>query len=95
MDAATINELFIEGHALYCVQIGELKVAALFDTGTSINTISSTFFRSIHHHLKMIPTNREVVSADGDSLDPVGEVHIKFQLGKVIFKDRFIILDNI
>ena len=41
-DAATISELFIEGfHALYHVQIGELKVAALFDTGASINAISS------------------------------------------------------
>ena len=43
----------------------------------------------------MIPTNRKVVSADGDSLGPVGEVHVKFQLGKVIFNDRFIILDNL
>ena len=60
-DAATINELFIEGfHALYHVQIGELKVAALFDTGTSINAISSKFFRSIHHEPKVIPTNRKL-----------------------------------
>ena len=33
-DTATINEVLIEGlHALYNVQIGEVKVAALFDTG--------------------------------------------------------------
>ena len=38
---------------------------------------------------------RKVVSVDGDSLGPVGEVHIKFQLGKVIFNDRFIILNNL
>ena len=76
-DAATINELFIEGfHALYHVQIGELKVAALFDTGTSINAISFKFFRSIYHQLKMIPMNRKVVSAEGDSIGPVGEGHI-------------------
>ena len=39
--------------------------------------------------------NRKVVSADGNSLGPVGEAHIKFQLGKVIFNDRFITLDNL
>ena len=33
--------------------------------------------------------------ADSNSLGPVGEVHIKFQLGKVVFHDRFIILDNL
>ena len=39
--------------------------------------------------------NRKVVSADGDSLGPIGEVHLQFQLGKVVFHDRFIILDNL
>ena len=44
MDTAIINKILIEGfHALYNVQIGELKVAALFDTGASINAISSEF----------------------------------------------------
>ena len=63
-DVAIISELFIEWfHALYHVQIGELKIAALFDTGASINAISSkVFFRSMHQQLKMIPTNRKVVS---------------------------------
>ena len=93
---ATINKLFIEGfHALYLLQIGKSKTTALFDTGTSINAISSKFFRSFQQQLKIIPTNRKVVSADGDSLGPIGEVHLKFQLGKVIFNDRFIILNNL
>ena len=43
----------------------------------------------------MIPINREGVSVDGNSLGPVGEVHVKFQLGKLVFNDRFIILDNL
>ena len=85
MDTATINKLFVEGfHALYHVHIGDLMVAALFDTSASINAISSKFFRSIHHQLKMIPMNRKVVLADSNSQGPVGEVHVKFQLGKVI-----------
>ena len=95
-DTATINEVFIEGvHALYNIQIGELKVAALFDTGASINATSSEFFRSIWHQLKVIPMNRKVVLADSDSLGPIGEVHIKFELGKIVFDVRFIILNNL
>ena len=82
-------------HALYNVQIGELKVAALFHTGASINAISSKVFRSIQHQLKVIPTNRKVVLVDADSLGPIGEVHIKFQLGKVVFYNRFVILNNL
>ena len=49
----------------------------------------------IGHQLKVILMNRKIVSADGDSLGPIGEVHIKFQLGKVSFHNRFIILDNL
>ena len=43
----------------------------------------------------MAPTNRKVVSADGDSLGPIGEVHLQFQLGNAVFHNRFIILDNL
>ena len=42
-----------------------------------------------------MPTNKKVVSAGGDSLGPIEEVHLKFQLGKVIFNDRFVILNNL
>ena len=78
-DTAIVNEVFIEGfHALYKVQIGEIKTAALFDTGASTNTISSKFFSSLQHQLKVIPTNRKVVLADSNSLGPIGEVHLQF-----------------
>ena len=43
----------------------------------------------------MLPTNRKVVSADGNSLGPIGEVHVKFKLGKVVFNDVFLILNNL
>ena len=43
-DADIVNEVFIEGfHALYKVQIGQLKTATLFDTDASINAISHVF----------------------------------------------------
>ena len=69
--------MFIEGfHALYNVQLGELNVVALFDTGTSIDAISSKFLGSPRYQLKVIPMNRKVVLADGDSLGPISEVHL-------------------
>ena len=93
---AVINEVFIDGfHALYNIQIGNLHTQALFDTGASINAISFKFYSSMQQHLKMLPTSRKVVSADGDSLGPIGEVHVKFRIGKVVFNDVFIILNNL
>ena len=49
----------------------------------------------MQQHVKLLPTNRKVVSADGDSLGPAVEVHVKFKLGKVEFNDVFIILNNL
>ena len=49
----------------------------------------------MQQHLKMLPTSRKVVSADGDSLGPISEVHVKFRIGKVVFNDMFVILNNL
>ena len=80
---------------LYKIQIGELQTAALFNTGASINVISFKSFSTLQQQLKVIPTNRKVVSADSNSLGPVGEVHIKFKIGNMVFNDRFIILNKL
>ena len=92
---AIITEVFIDGfHALYNIQIGNLHTHALFNTGTSINTISFRFYSSMQQHLKMLPTSRKVVSA-GDILGPISEVHLKFRIGKVVFNNMFVILNNL
>ena len=67
----------------------------MFDTGASINAISLKFYSSMQQQVKLLPTNRKVVSIDGDSLGPIGEVHIKFKLGNIEFNDVFIILNNL
>ena len=43
----------------------------------------------------MLPTNRKVVSADGNSLGPISEVHLKFKVGKIEFNDVIVILNNL
>ena len=60
---------------------------ALFDTGASINAISLKFYGCMQQQVKLLPTNRKVVSADGDSLGPIGEDHLKFKVGKIEFDD--------
>ena len=49
----------------------------------------------MQQHFKMLPTSRKVVSVDGDSLGPIGEVHLRFKIGKVVFNNVFIILNNL
>ena len=70
-------------------------VKALFDIGASINALSFKFFSHIQQHVKLLPTNRKIVSADSNSLGPVGEVHLKFKVGKIVFNDMFVILNNL
>ena len=95
-NTSQINEVFTEGfHTLYNVQVYNLHTQALFDTGGSINAISLKFYSCMGQQVKLLPTNRKVVSADSDSLGPIGEVHVKFKLGKVEFNDVFIILNNL
>ena len=91
-----INEVFIDDfHVLCNIQIDNLHTQAFFDTGASINAISLKFYSSMQQHVKLLPTNRKVVSADSSSLGPIGEVHVKFKLGKVEFNEVFIILNNL
>ena len=71
-----------------------MHTQTLFQTGTSINPISLKCYSSMQQHLKMLPTSRKVVSADGKSLGPIGEIHVKFKIGKVVF-NIFIILNNL
>ena len=47
----------------------------------------------MQQQVKLLPTNRKVVSADGDSLGPIGEVQVKFKVGKVEFNGIFVILN--
>ena len=49
----------------------------------------------MQQHLKMLPTNRKVVSADCDSSGPVSEIHLRFRIGKVVLNNVFVILNNL
>ena len=72
-----------------------LHMHTLFDTGASINVISLKFYSAIQQQANLLPTNRKVVSADGNSLGPIVEAHLKFKLGKIEFNDVFVILNSL
>ena len=48
----------------------------------------------MQQQVKLLPTNRKVVSADSSCLGPIGEVHLQFKLGKVEFHDVSVILNS-
>ena len=76
----SLTKFFIEGfHTLYKMKIDELHTAALFNAGTSINVLSFKFNSKMQHQLKLLPISRKVVSANGNSLGFIGEVHLKVQ----------------
>ena len=96
LTTSVINEFFIEGfHAIYNIQVYDTQVQALFNTSASINALSFKFFSHIQQHVKLLPTSRKVVSAESNSLVPIGEVHLKFKVGKIDFDDVFVILNNL
>ena len=91
-----INEVSIEVfHTVYNVQVYNIQTQALFDTGASINAISFKFSSFIQQQIKLLPTNRKVVSADGNILGPVGEVHLKFKVGSITKVDSAENVQNI
>ena len=49
----------------------------------------------MQQELKVLSTSRKVVTADGNSLGPTREVHLKFKIGNIVFHDRFMILNNL
>ena len=63
--------------------------------GASINAILFKFYSSIQQKVKLLPTHRKVISADGNSFGPISEVHLKFKVGKIDFNDVFVILNNL
>ena len=77
------------------IQVYDTYIKVLFNTCLSINTLSFKFFSYIQQHVKLLPTSRKVISADGDSLGPISEVHLKFKVGKIDFNDVFVILNNL
>ena len=91
----TINEVSLKNVILYKVRVNNLKVDALYDTGVSISVMSKQFFEKLQNKPRLIKCNRIISGAGGEALVPVGEWFIQLQIGKKIFRDRVIIINNL
>ena len=68
---------------------------ALFDTGASMSVISAKFFNSLKHKPKIITCRRTLRAAGGEALFPKGECFLQTEIGKQIFRDRVVIVQNL
>ena len=62
---------------LYKVRVNDQPATALFDTGASISLISTRFFDSLKHKLKILKCNRTLRGAGGEVLIPKGECFLQ------------------
>ena len=57
--------------------------------------MSHQFFNTLENKPKLIKCNRSTSGADGGTLIPVGECIVQVQIGKKVFRDRVIVIENV
>ena len=80
---------------MYRVRVNDQVATALFNTGSSMSVISAKFFDSLKHKPKIITCSRTFRAAGGEALFPKGECFLQIEIGKQIFRDRVIIVQNL
>ena len=83
------------GHVIkYKVTVNNIPVHTLYDTGTLMNCMAKRFFNTLPINPRLIPCNRYIADAEGEVLRPVDECFIQLQIGKKVFRDRVVVLEN-
>ena len=80
---------------MYRVRVNNQVTTALFDTGASMSVISAKVFNSLKHKPKIITCRRALRAAGGKALFQKGECFLQIKIGKQIFRDRVIIVQNL
>ena len=80
---------------LYKVRVNNLQVDALYDTDVSIIVMAKWFYDRLQNKPKLTKCRRNISSASGEALMPIGECFIQLQIGKKIFSDRVIVIQNL
>ena len=80
---------------LYRVRVNDQPTIALFNTGVSISVISTRFFNSLKHKPKILKCSRTLGGAEGKALIPKGEHFLQIKIGKQMFRDRLVIVNNL
>ena len=69
----TIDEASSGNVVLYKVRVNNLHVEALYDTGVSISVMAKHFYDRLPNKPKLIKCSRNISSASGKALIPIGE----------------------
>ena len=80
---------------MYRVRVNDQVETALFDTGASMSVISIKFFNSLIHKPKITTCRRILRTAGEEALILKGECFLQIKIGKQIFRDRVIIVENL
>ena len=78
---------------LYKVRVNDQPATALFDTGASMNIISTRFINSLWHKPKILQCNRTL--RGGEVLIPKCECFLQKEKGIQMFRDRVVIINNL
>ena len=91
----TIDEVSWENVILYKFRVNNLEVDPPYDIGASINVMSKWFFKKLQNKPRLLKCKRNISGAGGEALVPVGECIIQLHIGKKIFRDRAMAIENL
>ena len=67
----------------------------LYDTGPPMSCMAKSFFDTLPIKPKLIPCDRYIAGVGGKILKPVAECFIQLQIGKMVFRDRVVVIENL
>ena len=90
-----IDEASSGNVTLYKVRINSKQVNALYDTGASISVMAKHFCDKLQSKPKLAKCSRNNSNASGKALIPIRECFVQLQIGKMLFRDRVIVIQNL
>ena len=85
-----------QGHVIkYKVIVNDTPVDALYDTGISMSCMAKRFFDKLTMKPKLIPCIQSITGTGGKLLRLVGECFICLQIGKRVFRNQVVVIDNL
>ena len=79
----------------YKVTVNNVPVHVLYDTGTLMSCIAKRVLDTLPINTNLIPCNRYIACIGGEVLRPVGKCFVQLQIGKKIFRDRVLVIENL
>ena len=80
---------------LYKVKVNDQPATTLFDTRASMSVISTRFFNNSKHKPKELQCSTTLRRAGGEALIPKGECSLQIKIGKQMFRDRVVVINNL